>query len=171
MGWKFKFSAQDRDLEYLFGRIKNPPVPLDLKPRRKFSKIVEIFSTAQNGPVCPDFWKLTYIVFQCFNKYVLVANLCQHPILLIYYSRVWSRCGGGGTTEMLNSEAPKGKELKWTRGPITSSPTPRNFKVCISGYLLLSHAEKKMRIWNVWKNCESDEYLLKKALLTNSTEK
>ena len=33
---------------------------------RKFSKIAEIFSTVQNGPVCPDCWKLTYIVFSMF---------------------------------------------------------------------------------------------------------
>ena len=29
---KFKFSAQDSDLEYLFWRSKNPPVSSDLKP-------------------------------------------------------------------------------------------------------------------------------------------
>ena len=32
LGGKFKFSAQDRDLEYLFWRSKNPPVISDLKP-------------------------------------------------------------------------------------------------------------------------------------------
>ena len=32
LGGKFKFSAQDSDLEYLFWRSKNPPVSSDLKP-------------------------------------------------------------------------------------------------------------------------------------------
>ena len=32
MGVKFKFSAQDRDLEYLFWRSKNLPVPSDIIP-------------------------------------------------------------------------------------------------------------------------------------------
>ena len=32
MGGKFKFSAQDRDLEYLFWRSKNLPVPSDITP-------------------------------------------------------------------------------------------------------------------------------------------
>ena len=32
LGGKFKFSAQDTDLEYLFWRSKNPPVSSDLKP-------------------------------------------------------------------------------------------------------------------------------------------
>jgi hypothetical protein len=32
LGGKFKFSAQDSDLEYLFWRIKNPPVSSVLKP-------------------------------------------------------------------------------------------------------------------------------------------
>ena len=32
MGGKFKFSAQDSDLEYLFWKSKNPPVSSDLKP-------------------------------------------------------------------------------------------------------------------------------------------
>ena len=32
LGGKFKFSAQDSDLEYLSWRCKNPPVSSDLKP-------------------------------------------------------------------------------------------------------------------------------------------
>ena len=32
LGGKFKFSAQDSYLEYLFWRSKNPPVSSDLKP-------------------------------------------------------------------------------------------------------------------------------------------
>jgi hypothetical protein len=32
LGGKFKFSAQDSDLEYLFWRCKNPPVSSDLEP-------------------------------------------------------------------------------------------------------------------------------------------
>jgi hypothetical protein len=32
LGGKFKFSAQDSDLEYLFWKRKNPPVSSDLKP-------------------------------------------------------------------------------------------------------------------------------------------
>ena len=32
LGGKFKFSAQDSDLEYLFWRSKNPPVSSDLNP-------------------------------------------------------------------------------------------------------------------------------------------
>ena len=32
MGGKFKFSAQDRDLEYLFWRSKNLPIPSDIIP-------------------------------------------------------------------------------------------------------------------------------------------
>jgi hypothetical protein len=32
LGGKFKFPAQDSDLEYLFWRSKNPPVSSDLKP-------------------------------------------------------------------------------------------------------------------------------------------
>ena len=32
LGGKFKFSAQDSDLEYLHWRCKNPPVSSDLKP-------------------------------------------------------------------------------------------------------------------------------------------
>jgi hypothetical protein len=32
LGGKFKFSAQDSDLEYLFWRSKTPPVSSDLKP-------------------------------------------------------------------------------------------------------------------------------------------
>ena len=32
MGGKFRFSAQDRDLEYLFWRSKNLPVPSDIIP-------------------------------------------------------------------------------------------------------------------------------------------
>ena len=32
VGGKFKYSAQDSDLEYLFWRSKNPPVSSDLKP-------------------------------------------------------------------------------------------------------------------------------------------
>jgi hypothetical protein len=32
LGGKFKFFAQDSDLEYLFWRSKNPPVSSDLKP-------------------------------------------------------------------------------------------------------------------------------------------
>ena len=32
LGGKFKFSAQDSDLEYLFWRCKNPPVSSDLNP-------------------------------------------------------------------------------------------------------------------------------------------
>jgi hypothetical protein len=32
LGGKFKFSAQDSDLEYLFWQCKNPPVSSDLKP-------------------------------------------------------------------------------------------------------------------------------------------
>ena len=32
LGGKFKFSAQDSDLEYLFWRCKNPPVSSDLQP-------------------------------------------------------------------------------------------------------------------------------------------
>ena len=34
MGMKFKFSANNRDLEFIhiFWRSKNPPVPCDLKP-------------------------------------------------------------------------------------------------------------------------------------------
>ena len=31
-GGKFKFSAQDSDLEYLFWQCKNPPVSSDIKP-------------------------------------------------------------------------------------------------------------------------------------------
>ena len=32
MGGKFKFSAQDKDLKYLFLRSKNLPVPSDIIP-------------------------------------------------------------------------------------------------------------------------------------------
>ena len=32
LGGKFKFSAQDSDLEYLFWQCKNPPVSSDIKP-------------------------------------------------------------------------------------------------------------------------------------------
>ena len=32
LGGKFKFSAQDSDLEYLFWQCKNSPVSSDLKP-------------------------------------------------------------------------------------------------------------------------------------------
>ena len=32
LGGKFKFSAQDIDLEYLFWQLKNSPVSSDLKP-------------------------------------------------------------------------------------------------------------------------------------------
>ena len=32
LGWKFRFSAQDSNLEYLSWRSKNPPVSSDLKP-------------------------------------------------------------------------------------------------------------------------------------------
>ena len=32
LGGKFKFPAQDSDLEYLFWRSKNPPVSSDFKP-------------------------------------------------------------------------------------------------------------------------------------------
>ena len=32
LGGKFKFSAQDSDLEYLFWRCKNPPVSSELQP-------------------------------------------------------------------------------------------------------------------------------------------
>ena len=34
---KFKFSAQDSDLEYLFWRSKNSPVSSDLKPPLEYS--------------------------------------------------------------------------------------------------------------------------------------
>ena len=36
LGGKFKFSAQDSNLEYLFWRSKNPPVSSDLKPPLTF---------------------------------------------------------------------------------------------------------------------------------------
>ena len=36
LGGKFKFSAQDSDLEYLFWQCKNPPVSSDLKPPLEF---------------------------------------------------------------------------------------------------------------------------------------
>ena len=32
LGGKFKFSAQDSDLEYIFWQCKNPPVSSDIKP-------------------------------------------------------------------------------------------------------------------------------------------
>jgi hypothetical protein len=32
LGGKFKLTAQDSDLEYLFWQCKNPPVSSDLKP-------------------------------------------------------------------------------------------------------------------------------------------
>ena len=32
LGRKFKFSAQDSDLEYLFWQCKNPPVSSEIKP-------------------------------------------------------------------------------------------------------------------------------------------
>ena len=32
LGGKFKFSAQDSELEYLFWQCENPPVSSDLKP-------------------------------------------------------------------------------------------------------------------------------------------
>ena len=35
LGGKFKFSAQDSDMEYLFWQCKNPPVSSDLKPPLK----------------------------------------------------------------------------------------------------------------------------------------
>ena len=140
MGWKFKFSAQDRDLEYFFGEIKILHYLTTYSHLYIVQKIQQNCRNFQYCPKRPGLPRLlkTYIhsFFNVSYMYLLVTNLCQHPILLIYYSRVWSRCGGG-TTEMLNSEAPKGKELKWTRGPITSSPEPKFFfKVCISGQFL-----------------------------------
>ena len=40
LGGKFKFSAQDSDLEYLFWRSKNPPVSSELKPPLSFESLV-----------------------------------------------------------------------------------------------------------------------------------
>ena len=65
MGWKFKYSAQDSDLEYLCWRCKNYPVSFDLKPpltesvlgeidmNMKFDQILFIFSST---------WPLQYFL-------------------------------------------------------------------------------------------------------------
>jgi hypothetical protein len=39
LGGKFKFSAQDSDLEYLFWQCKNHPVSSDIKPPLKMEPI------------------------------------------------------------------------------------------------------------------------------------
>ena len=48
LGGKFKFFAQDSDLEYLFWRCKNPPVSSELKSSLRYGIIIIQFILSSN---------------------------------------------------------------------------------------------------------------------------
>ena len=70
LGGKFKFSAQDSDLEYLFWQCKNPPVSSDLKPPLADTLLARYK---------PSFGKQTtnFVAIETFNSAIQHCSISQ----------------------------------------------------------------------------------------------
>ena len=146
MGWKFKFSAQDRDLEYFFWRNKNPALPSDLQPPlhcaenlAKLQKFSVLPKTARSAQTVEN---LHTQFFQCF-LYVLTCYKslpASNPPDLLFACVVTLRWWHYRDAQF---RGPKREGVEMDKRPYHfQSRTKEFFKVCISSQLLQAHAEK-----------------------------